>query len=224
MGPIAYSYDPKTFFYSGPVRAQECKIKIGQFYNPRFSTFKKPPEMVEGRSLKFSLEKDAWEYVAAPKPVKVVSRKAVEKAVEVRENPELLKQVVENERLILAIELRKKVDQESRRVLDLVMGLDVKVSALEGSLKLMRAMIEDVVARVDSAVLEAKASRGEVENLKPGLEQMIRQVGEFDIDRLNLKESVELIRARIDGEVVSEVGVEKLVSSVAPKKSWKFWS
>lgn len=221
MGPIAYSYNPKTFLYSGPVKAQPCKIQLGVFYAPRFSTFDKPPEPVPGRAVAFDDLKKSWIYVAAPKPVEVLKPKDVEKVVEVRENSDLLNQMIANERMILGIELQKKLDVKSREVLEIVMTLDSKIQALEAALNGIRAVVQDNAQTCNSALATANASMQEIENLKPGLEQMIRQVGDFDIDRIHLKQSIESLENRLGIEKVESV---ELVSSVVPKKSWKFWS
>lgn len=225
MGPIAYSFDPKTLIFSGAVKAQPCKIQVGVFYCPRFATFKKPPEQVAGRSIYFNIGTDAWEYGAPPAPAVVVEKQVVEKGVEVRENLDLLKQTVANEKMILGIELQKKLDAKSREVLDLVMSIDSKIQALEAALNGIRAVVQDNAQTCNSALSESNSAREELENLKPGLEQMMLQVSKMDVDRMDLLTRVDVVERRLNGELVVEgVKSEEIVSSLTPKKSWKFWS
>lgn len=69
MGPTAYAFDPGTFDYKGEVAAQPCKVEVGRFYAPRFSTFVKPPGFVEGKRLVFNFARDNWEYADLEAPV-----------------------------------------------------------------------------------------------------------------------------------------------------------
>ncbi len=216
MGPIAYSYNPKTFLYSGPVKAQPCKIQVGVFYAPKFSTFEKPPEPVPGRAVAFDDLKKSWVYVAAPKPVEVLKPKDVEKVVEVRENSDLLNQMIANERMILGIELQKKIDSENRKVVDLILSLDSRVKSFETALNDLRSVVSDYSRRGDSSYEIVKGFQGHLSGQDDVIENLSKVIEERVSD---LKVELESLK----GDSVVEPSGD-LVSSVAPKKSWKFWS
>jgi hypothetical protein len=220
MGPIAYSFDPKTLIFSGAVKAQPCKIEVGRFYNPRFSTFKKPPEQVAGRSIYFNIGADAWEYGASPAPAVVVEKAVVEKGVEIRENLDLLKQAVANERMSLGIEMQKQLDSKSREVLDLVMSLNAKIEALEFALNGIRAVVRDNAETCNSALSIVQSIDQKTANHGDQIENVFNVLNE----RVDSAFS-QILEVKNHVDPKGEVASGALVSSLAPQKSsWKFWT
>ena len=212
MREIAYSFDVDGTFVS-VVKCQPCKRELGKWLLPARATWIAPPEQVDGKRRVFDGIK--WRYVDVPKAA-VLVEKPVVRSVEVRENPELLKVVVDNMRADLESRVMRAAGEKLSRLETALEVVRHGVEACEHGDDFLRGNIQDCYNRIDAIQTELGSMSQRISNIVDRTEEVLNQVVE-------LREAIAAdLRGRGDVQVVDES--PKGVAAVDPAKSrFKFW-
>lgn len=222
MGPVAYSYD-KNGLYIGPVTCQPDKVRVGKMLLPRNATFEKPPAQVDGRCIYWANER--WEYREMPRVPEVIeSHVDVIKAAEIRENPELLSQMISNERMIMAVELGKRIDEAKIEMSRVISGLNSRLVVLENVVNGVRAVVDDLANDKANLKMVVDQTAGAIDGLVRELSGL-SAVALDSVSRVEyVEKNIEGIRAKVDGPQPEPVaGVEVSVADAKPTW-WKPWA
>lgn len=205
MREIAYSYDQNGVFV-GVVKCQPCKRELGKWLLPAKATWLAPPEPVDEKSRVFNGSK--WEYRDIPR-VPVLVEPRVEKSVEVRDNPDLVRVLVENMRVDLEKRVFKAVGSKLESIEKSLVMHEEWLSRLQGEMNASFAAIEQCENRIDSVLVELGVIGTRIENISMRFETLLSEM-----------KSVQdvLSRSEKDDDYKNEVAV------VEPKVSkFKFW-
>ena len=211
MTEIAYAYDHQGIFVSA-IKCQPCKIELGKFLLPARATWIAPPEQVDGKMRVFNGVK--WEYRDIPKQAVVVEA-PVQKSLEIRENPELLKLTVDNMRADLEIRVMKAAGASIENFRSKLSEFDSDIEQLNRLTNGIVSNVSDHQGMIDSVVMMNGVLNQRIDNLA------------IDIESLNarlLELGERLQNMALPPAEKETAASDELVAAVEKKSMFKFWS
>lgn len=216
---FAYSYD-RSGLYTGVVKCQPCKVRVGEFLVPGHATLVKPPEPVPGKSIVWNGVK--WEYRPAPKPREIVVQEKVV-TEEVRDDERLLTIMIGNLRGEFQSEFNKAVGVLRSAVLDLGADLEKRTAVWKKESQKVLVENEEIRNRLDGLEQELSIVRTQFKNLGDEFRVLLEVSREMDEKLLAIAKRVDVYSV-VDEPASSEKSDVVVSGLVETKSKWKFWS
>lgn len=216
---FAYSYD-RSGLYTGVVKCQPCKVRVGEFLVPGHATLVKPPEPVPGKSIVWNGLK--WEYRPAPKPREIVVQEKVV-TEEVRDDERLLTIMIGNLRGEFQSEFNKAVGVLRSAVLDLGADLEKRTAVWKKESQKVLVENEEIRNRLDGLEQELSIVRTQFKNLGDEFRVLLDVSREMDQRVLDFSKRIETL-VDSNGTKDSEKSGVVVSGLIETKSKWKFWS